>query len=140
VIRRLLISCFALLVLAAPAGAGTIIVKLTFVPGKLTAAAAPLAATDAGSVQVPVTIADGRGSGKGWTLRVSASRSVTIVGISARCAANSTCTLPTAATNPSGNVILQAARNTGMGVMNLVVTVAALKAGSPATPLSFTVS
>jgi len=27
-----------------------------------------------------------------------------------------------------------------MGVMNLVVTVAALKSGSPATPLSFTVS
>jgi hypothetical protein len=140
VIRRLLISGFAALVLAAPACAGTIIVKLTFVPGKLTAAAAPVAATAAGSVQVPVTIADGRGSGKGWTLRVSASRSVTILAISGRCAANSTCTLPTAVGNQSADAILQAARNTGMGVMNLVVTVAPLKAGTPATPLSFTVS
>ena len=139
-IRRLLISFFAALVLAAPACAGTIIVKLTFVPGKLTAAAAPATATTAGSVQVPVTIADGRGSGKGWTLRISAARSVTIVGITGRCAANSTCTLPTAATTPSGNVVLQATHDTGMGVMNLVVTVAALKSGSPATPLSFTVS
>ncbi len=139
-IRRLIISCFAALVLAAPACAGTIIVKLTFVPGKLSAAAAPATATAAGSVQVPVTIADGRGSGKGWTLRVSAARGVTIAGITARCAANSTCTLPAAATTPSGNVVLQAAHDSGMGVMNLVVTVAALKNGSPATPLSFTVS
>ena len=139
-IRRVLSSFFAALMLAAPASAGTIIVKLTFVPGKLTAAAAPATATTTGSVQVPVTIADGRGTGKGWTLRVSAARSVTIVGITARCAANSTCTLPTAATTPSGSIVLQSAHDTGMGVMNLVVTVAALKNGSPATPLSFTVS
>jgi hypothetical protein len=140
VIRRLLIVLFAALVLAAPACAGTIIVKLTFVPGKLTAAAAPVTATAAGSVQVPVTVADGRGNGKGWALRVSAAQGVTIVGITARCAANSTCTLPTAATTPSGNVVLRAKHDTGMGVMNLVVTVAALKSGSPATPLSFSVS
>jgi hypothetical protein len=140
VIRRLVISCFAALVLAAPACAGTIIVKLTFVPGKLSAAARPATATAEGSVQVPVTIADGRGSGKGWTLRVAAARGVTIVGITARCAAGSTCSLPTAAAIPSGNVVLQAAHDTGMGVMNLVVTVAALKSGTPATALSFTVS
>jgi hypothetical protein len=41
--------------------------------------------------------------------------------------------------NQSGNVVLRAARNTGMGVLHLVVTVAALKAGTPATPVSFTV-
>lgn len=140
VIRRLLISFFAALVLAAPAAAGTIIVKLTFVPGKLSVAAAPLAATSAAQLQVPVTIADGRGSGKGWTLRVAAAHNVTVVGITGRCAANSTCTLPTAVTTPSGTVVLQAAHDTGMGVMNLVVTVAALKSGTPATPLTFTVS
>ena len=140
VMRRLLIVVFAALVLAAPACAGTIVVKLTFTPGKLTAAAAPASATSDRQVQVPVTIADGRGNGKGWALRVSAARGVTIVGITARCAANSTCTLPTAATTPSGNVVLRATHDTGMGVMNLVVTVAALKSGSPATPLSFTVS
>jgi len=137
VIRRLVISCVAALVLAAPACAGTIIVKLTFVPGKLTAAAAPRTVTAAAAVQVPVTIADGRGNGKGWTLRVSAARSVTIVGITARCAANSTCTLPTAVSTPSGNIVLRAARDSGMGVMNLVVTLAA-QSGS--TPVSFTVS
>jgi hypothetical protein len=138
--RRLLFVFFAALVLATPACAGSIIVKLTFVPGKLSAAAAPASAMAGKSVQVPVTIADGRGNGKGWALRVSAVRGVTIVGITARCASNSTCTLPTAATTPSGNVVLQAAHDTGMGVMNLVVTVAPLKSGSPATPLSFSVS
>jgi len=140
VLRRVSIALFAALALAAPAGAGTIVVKLAFAPGKLTAAAAPVAATAGRSVRVPVTVADGRGSGKGWTLRVSAARGVTVVGITARCAANSTCTLPTAATTPSGSVVLQATHDTGMGVMNLVVTVAALKSGSPETPLSFSVS
>jgi hypothetical protein len=140
VIRRLVLSCLAALVLAGPACAGTIIVKLTFMPGRLTAAAAPVAATASGPIQVPVTIADGRGNGKGWTLRVSAARTVTVVGITGRCSANSTCTLPTAVRNSSGGVVLQAARDTGMGVLQLVVTVAALKAGTPATPLSFTVS
>lgn len=139
-IRRLLICFFAALVLAAPAAAGTIIVKLTFVPGKLAASAAVATATADRSIQVPVTIADARGTGKGWTLRVSAARNVHITGITARCAANSTCTLPAAVTSPSGNVVLQSAHDTGMGVMNLVVTVAALKSGSPATPLAFSVS
>jgi hypothetical protein len=60
-----------------------------------------------------------------------------VVGITARCAASSTCTLPTAASAPSGNVVLRAARDSGMGVMNLVVTLAST-GGS--TPVSFTVS
>ena len=134
-LRRLVISACAALVLAAPAGAGTIIVKLSFVPGKLAVKAAP--ASVAGTVQVPVTIADGRGSGAGWTLKVSSSSPVTVVGITARCAANSTCTLPTAASTPSGNIVLRAARDSGMGVMNLVVT---LESSSGSTPVSFTVS
>jgi hypothetical protein len=139
-VRRLLLSTFAALVLATPACAGTIIVKLTFVPGKLSAVAAPATATAAGAVEVPVTIADGRGSGQGWTLRVVASRSVTVTRITARCAANSTCRLPSQTTTPSGNIVLRAARDSGMGVMNLVVTVAPLKAGSSSTPLAFAVS
>ncbi len=138
--RRLLISGFAALVLAAPAGAGTIVIRLTFVPGKLTARAALATATASGVQRVPVTVADGRGSGQGWTLRLSAARKVTIVGVTVRCAANSTCRLPAAVRRGSGNVVLQAARDTGMGVMNLVVTVAAVSGGTPATPLSFTVS
>src|ERR1700712_4826591 len=135
VLRRLLILALAALFLAAPAGAGTIIVKLTFVPGKLAVKAA--AATVSGTRQVPVSIADGRGSGEGWTLKVNSASPVTVVGITARCAAASTCTLPTATSTPSGNIVLRAARDSGMGVMNLVVTLAA-QSGS--TPVSFTVS
>jgi hypothetical protein len=135
VLRRILITVLAGLCLAAPAGAGTIIVKLTFVPGKL-AVKAP-ATTVAGTTQVPVTIADGRGSGNGWTLKVDAANPVKVVGITARCAANSTCTLPTAVSTPSGNVVLRAARDSGMGVMNLVVTVTA---SSGATPVLFSIS
>jgi hypothetical protein len=134
-LRRLLLTSCATLVLAAPAAAGTIVVRLSFVPGKLAVKAPP--ASVSGTVQVPVTVADGRGSGAGWTLKVSSSAPVRVVGITARCAANSTCTLPTAASAPSGNVVLRAARDSGMGVMNLVVTLAST-GGS--TPVSFTVS
>ena len=134
-LRRLVLSACAALVLAAPAGAGTIVVRLAFVPGKLAVKAAP--ASVSGTTQVPVTIADGRGSGAGWTLKVSSTQPVRVVSISARCAANSTCTLPTAASSPSGNVVLRAAHDSGMGVMNLVVTLAA---SSGSTPVSFTVS
>jgi hypothetical protein len=140
VVRRLLLSSFAALVLATPACAGTIIVKLTFVPGKLSVAAPRATATAAGPVEVPVTIADGRGNGQGWTLRVLASRRVTVGRITVRCAGNSTCKLPSQATTPSGNIVLRAARDSGMGIMNLVVTVVPLQSGTPATPLAFTVS
>lgn len=133
--RRILISALLALCLAAPAGAGTIIVKLTFVPGKLVVKAP--AATVSGTVQVPVTIADGRGNGAGWTLKVNSQSPVKVVGITARCASNSTCTLPSATTAPSGATVLRAARDSGMGIMNLVVT---LSTASGSTPVSFTVS
>jgi hypothetical protein len=135
VLRRISLTVLAALLLAAPAGAGTIIVKLTFVPGKLAVKAPPTTVT--GTEQVPLTIADGRGNGNGWTLKVNSASPVRVVGITARCAANSTCTLPTAVSTPSGNVVLRAARDSGMGVMNLVVTLAA---ASGSTPVSFSVS
>jgi hypothetical protein len=134
-LRRALIAFLAALTLAAPAGAGTVIVKLTFVPGKLVVKSAP--ARVVGTVEVPVTVADGRGSGEGWTLKVASGRPVEVVAITARCASNSTCTLPTAAGAPAGATVLRAARDSGMGVMNLVVT---LRATAGATPVSFTVS
>ena len=139
VLRRTLIVCAIALLTAGPAGAGTIIVKLTFVPGKLVAKSAATAATASGPVKVPVTVADGRGSGKGWTLRLATSRPVTVTSITARCAAGSTCTLPRAAQGPKGSVVLQAAHDTGMGVLNLVVTVAALRDGAKPVPVAFTV-
>ena len=135
VLRRISITVLAALFLAAPAGAGTIIVKLTFVPGKLAVKAVPT--TVAGTEQVPVTIADGRGNGSGWTLKVNSASPVRVVGITARCAANSTCTLPTAVSTPSGNIVLRAEHDSGMGVMNLVVTLAS-QSGS--TPVSFSIS
>jgi hypothetical protein len=134
-LRRIFVPLLLALALAAPAGAGTIVVKLTFVPGKLAAKAAP--ATITGTRAVPVTVADGRGSGAGWTLKVSSAKPVQIVAITARCAAGSTCTLPTAVGTPGSNVALRAARDSGMGVMNLVVTVAAT---SGSTPVAFSVS
>ena len=133
-LRRIVITLLATLLLAAPAGAGTIVVRLTFVPGKLAVKAGP--ALVSGTRRVPLTIADGRGSGAGWTLRSISKRPVTVLGITARCARRSTCTLPTAAGAPSGAVVLRAARGTGMGVMHLVVTVAAPRP----TRLSFGVS
>jgi hypothetical protein len=139
-VRRILFSTFAALVLATPACAGTITVKLTFVAGELSAAASPASATAAGPVQVPVTIADGRGNGSGWSLRLVASRKVTVTRITARCAASSTCKLPAETTTPAGNIILRASRDSGMGVMTLLVTVAQLPPGSSSTPLTFTVS
>ena len=87
-----------------------------------------------------MTVADGRGSGKGWTLRLATSRPVTVTSITARCAAGSTCTLPRAAQGPNGSVVLRAAHDTGMGVLNLVVTVAALPDGAKPVPVAFTVS
>ena len=105
-LRRVFISVLTALVLAAPAGAGTIVVKLTFVPGKLALKSAP--ATVSGTRDVPLTLADGRGSGAGWTLKVRSSKPVHVVGITARCAAGSTCTLPTAAATPTGDVGLHA--------------------------------
>ena len=133
--RTIILSALALL-LAGPAGAGTIIVKLTFVPGKLSMKAAPATVAPGSQVSVPVTIADGRGNGNGWTLKVAGRSAVSVVSITARCATNSTCTLPSAIGAPSGATVLRAAKGTGMGVMNLVVTVRS----QAKTAVSFTVS
>jgi hypothetical protein len=136
VLRRVLIGSILALLLAGPAGAGTIIVKLTFVPGKLTMKAAPATLAPGARVSVPLTIADGRGNGNGWTLKVAGSSTVSVVSITATCAANSTCTLPSAVGTPSGATVLRAAKGTGMGVMNLVVTLSS----QTKTAVSFAVS
>ena len=128
-LRRILIATVALLLLAGPASAGTIIVKLALVPGKLQAGAVHTTGST-----VTLKVADGRGNGAGWTLRASAPVSVT--GITARCASNSTCTLPQLASTPSGAVVLSAAKGTGMGIMSVTISLGA----APKAPLSFTVS
>jgi hypothetical protein len=137
-VRRFLIAIplWALLV-AAPAVAGNIHVGLALQSGGLTLQAPAVRALAGHSVQVPLTLADARGTGAGWTLELDASAPVTITAITARCAAGSTCTLPKAA-NAAG--ILKAARDSGMGVIQLVVTVAPLASGSASVPLAFTVA
>jgi hypothetical protein len=136
--RRLLVTfaCSALIV-ATPAMAGNIKVGLGLHAGGLTLQVPAVKAVAGHSVQVPLTIADARGTGAGWTLALDASAPVTITGITARCAAGSTCTLPKTA-DAAG--ILQAARDSGMGVIQLVITVAPLRPGSASAPLAFSVS
>jgi hypothetical protein len=80
------------------------------------------------------TVTDGRGTGTGWTLRLN-TPGATVTSITAACASNSTCTLPHAVGPATGASILATAQGTGMGVMNLVVTVS----GQPKGPLAFSV-
>jgi hypothetical protein len=122
------------LLMAGPALGGNIDVGLALRSGGLSLQAPALAAVAGHSVQVPLTIADARGTGAGWTLKLAAP--VTITNITARCAPGSTCTLPTA----TGAGLLQAAHDTGMGVIQLVVTVAPLRSGSASVPLAFSVT
>lgn len=114
-LRRTLICLVLTLLVAGPASAGQIVVKLGLTPGKLQSTA-----VRTGTRTVVVTVADGRGNGAGWTLR--ASDPVVVTGISARCASSSTCTLPRAVESPQGKVVLHVARDSGMGVMQLEIT------------------
>ena len=125
VLRRTLILCVLALAVAAPAGAGNIVVKLGLAPGKLSVASAPAKVAAGSTVAIPVKVSDGRGNGKGWTLRFASGSGLAVVGITAKCAARSTCTLPGVAAGPSGTRVLQAAHDSGMGIIDLVVTVKA---------------
>jgi hypothetical protein len=137
-VRRtlLIIAAMSLLVAGPALGANSINVALALHTGGLTLQAPALAATPGRSVQVPLTIADARGNGDGWTLKLAGSASMTITSITARCATGSTCTLPSG--NGRGG-ILQAARDSGMGVIELVVTVAPLRSDTASVPLVFNV-
>jgi hypothetical protein len=121
-LRRLALALVSALVLAGPATAGDIGVTLGFKAGTLavkTQSAAPS--------RVAVTVIDARGNGKGWTLRLAGSGAVTRVTV--RCAAGSTCTLPSAtlalpaAIGPKATSVLSAASGSGMGAIEIVLTV-----------------
>jgi len=136
VLRRLLIGPLVLALFGAgPATAGKITVGLALTPGSLRVKAAQATVPSASRVSLPVTVADGRGNGNGWTLQAAGSSDVTVVSITARCAAGSTCTLPTSVGAPSGATVLHAAKGTGMGVIDLVVTLSA----PTGSAISFTV-
>jgi hypothetical protein len=132
-------SALALLV-AAPAFAGNVTVTLGLKTGSLTLQAPQLSAAAGKPIQVPITVADGRGNGAGWTLQLSSAKNVAITSITARCAPGSTCTLPRSIGAASGTAILHVAPDSGMGVMDLVVTVAPLGQSAGAVPLSFSVA
>ena len=135
--RLLPIVAAAVLLAAGPAAGGNVAVGLALRSGGLSLRAPALAALPGRAVQVPLTLADARGTGAGWTLALNGPAAVTISSISVRCAAGSTCTLPKAG---GGTGILHATRDSGMGVMQLVVTVAPLRQGSASVPLDFSVA
>ncbi len=133
-----LVTLVAALALSAPAFAGNVIVTVGLKAGQLSLSA-PASSTATGkTVAIPVTVTDARGSGAGWSLHVDSSKPVTVTSITARCAANSTCTLPKASGPAQGGTILHVAPNTGMGVIQLVVTVAA--SSGDGVPVSFSVA
>ena len=135
-LRPFLIGSALVLLMAAPAAADTITVGVSLTPGTLKVKAPPATVTAGGPVSVPVTIADGRGHGNGWTLRLARASGASVVSVTARCSADSTCTLQKQVGRPSGVTVLRAARGTGMGVINLVVTLSA----PTKSAISFTVS
>lgn len=139
--------CVALLcvAVATPAAARTIApakrsgpgtTHVTLASGTLRVSAARAVASAKGPVKVSVTVTDARGTGAGWTLRLARGANVTVTSITARCSAHSTCTLPSAAAKPSGKTVLRAAKASGMGLIDLVVTVRA----ATATTVGFAVS
>ncbi|HZQ80563.1 MAG TPA: hypothetical protein VFB25_01150 [Gaiellaceae bacterium] len=135
-LRRGLLPVLLGLAIAGPAAGGTITVKLGLVGGKLAVASAPTSLAAGATTSIPVKVADGRGSGAGWTLRFKDATGLTVTGITARCASNSTCTLPTAAGTPSGATVLKAVKDSGMGIIELVVTVRASSAADVAFGVS----
>jgi hypothetical protein len=139
-LRLALLGSALALVVATPAFAGNVAVTLGLKSGGLTLQAPQLSASAGKSIQVPIVVADGRGSGAGWTLQLSSAKNVAITSITARCAAGSTCTLPRAIGSPNGTAILHVAPDSGMGVMDLVVTVAPLGQSAGDVPLSFSVA
>jgi hypothetical protein len=137
---RMLRTTFALvavaLVAAVPAGAKRIVVRATLAPGKLRIVAAPTAVPAGAQRAIRVRVADARGNGRGWTVRLVPPRDLAVMSITARCAAGSTCTIPRALGVPKAAAVLHAAAGTGMGIIDLVVVVHANVRTTPA----FTVS
>jgi hypothetical protein len=140
VLRRTLPFLVFVLLAAGPASADPPRVHLTVTPGDLSVTARPATATSSSAVGVRVVVVDATGSGRGWTLRAVAARPVRVVTVIGRCMPRSTCALPRPAEAAEGGVVLRAARGTGMGQIELTVTIGALPHGSPPTAVGFRVS
>jgi hypothetical protein len=124
---KIALALVTALVFAAPAVAGDIGVTLGFKAGTL--GVKTQSSAIGGTSRVAVTVVDARGSGRGWTLRLAALGEPTVTGISMRCATGSTCTLPTGAAvlqsaiGPAPTTVFTARTATGMGVIEVVLTV-----------------
>jgi hypothetical protein len=124
---KLALALVTALVFAAPAVAGDIGVTLGFQAGTL-GVKTQSAAIGVTTSRVAVTVVDARGSGKGWVLRLEGAGRPTVTRISMRCAAGSTCTLPTGTallpsivgTTPT--TVFAAAPTSGMGAIEIVLT------------------
>jgi hypothetical protein len=123
---RCLAVVAAALALAAPAVAGDIGVTFGIATGSL-AVKAP-ARTLGSTTRVPITVVDARGSGAGWTLRLSGAGAA-VTRLVVRCAVGATCTLPQdsvslpAKLGSGATPVLTAAPHSGMGAMVVVATV-----------------
>jgi hypothetical protein len=124
---KLALALVTALVLAAAAVAGDIGITLGFKAGTL-GVKAQSTAIDGGS-RVAVRVVDARGSGKGWALRIAGGGG-SLTRIAMRCAAGSTCTLPSGAPalpdaiGAAPTTILAAAPGKGMGAIEIILTVA----------------
>jgi len=126
-LNKLALALVTALVFAAPAVAGDIGVSLGFKAGTLGVKTQSNAI--GGTSRVAVTVVDARGSGRGWALRLEGLGDPTVTRISMRCAVGSTCTLPNGApVLPSAvgsvpTIVFSAATGSGMGAIEIVLTV-----------------
>jgi hypothetical protein len=114
-------------------------IRLSLQRGALKVTAPAVAATASGTKSVTVTVTDARGSGAGWSLRLLAAQPVSVMRVTTRCAAHSTCALPRASGLGPSPLVLHSLTGSGMGVIKLTVTLARLSSG-PAVPVKFAVS
>lgn len=141
----------ATLAAAESARADDIRVTVDVRPGHLTLDAAADVSSPAelsrGLHRVLVTVTDARGSGAGWQLDLRAANigagKIAVVGIDTRCGKRSTCTLPqTRAGVPAALVpgrrttVVEGRRGTGMGRIEVTLTIATGTAGEQALSFS----
>lgn len=126
--RSLPLLLAAVLVFAAPAAAGNTDNSISVKSGRLTVSSvrdvtSPAAAAR-GRYRLLVTVTDARGTGQGWQLRADVA-ALTVLALQTRCRDSSSCALPEAPIQPrAAGVLLAAAKGTGMGSIDVFLTVA----------------
>jgi hypothetical protein len=129
------VAASVLALAAGPAHAGEP-VNLSIAAGHLTVAAPAVTAVSGKQLHTAVVVRDSRGTGKGWMVTLTAPAGLKVASIAAACAADSTCTLPSALDTSDASIV-HAAPGTGMGAIKIAVTFAPLPAGAHAGPVRF---